>query len=119
MTAPLLSVGDATVWPSWFGGHIVDTGDAFPQYFSDRRAAYAEAAARSLNSGATPPPSPGTVPESTNSTSPGGCGSGTPISSSQPHVAAGVEGCAGVMACEAAVAPATNPPLSNSNGAPL
>jgi hypothetical protein len=118
MSAPLLSVGDATVWPSIWGGHIVDNGSAFPQHFNDRRTAYAEAAARSLNSppvgdpvssvrgsgvatadgagfisGATPPPSPGTVPGSCPASQ--AVGSGTTDSSSRRSGASRAEGVVG------------------------
>jgi hypothetical protein len=80
MTAPLLHVGDATVWPSWFGGHIVDNGSAFPQHFADRRTAYAEAAARTLNSPSTGGPEP--VPATgVRVVTPGGAGlpDGSPV----------------------------------------
>lgn len=106
MTAPLLGLDSPAIRPSFFGGWLVDDGGIVPVRAATWRVAREEAAARSKNSGSTPPPSPGTVPGSVAAASPDPYGSGTTFSSSQPHGAAGGEGCAGVTEVEAAVTPA-------------
>ncbi|MCW6003952.1 hypothetical protein K1W54_05050 [Micromonospora sp. CPCC 205371] len=108
MTAPLLSVGDATVWPSIWGGHVVDFGDG-PRHFSDRRAAYAEAAVRSKNSGQTSPPSPGTVPgPAVPDPKRPQCGPGTTCFPARPRGAVDAEESAGVTGLPVSVTPAMN-----------
>ena len=41
----LLNLGSPTIWPSYFGGWLIDDGSLVPQHVTDRRTAYAEAVA--------------------------------------------------------------------------